>query len=408
MAWPQEDRGSPIAPDSGLRGLAGSILTGGFTLLSGAWLRYGHLLGAGLVCVFLASVVTIGWLRPDRNWDMLAYLAAAWQPDYPVAADLHAKVFETVRAGVDPAEFQALTSGDAWRERQFSDPDAFVSMIGMYDVKWLYVELLRLVMPFTGPIKAGLAINTAAVVLFGAVLLWWLSARRLLNFAPLAVAGLVIVGFPAMAIAKTPDMLTVALVTGGFLLLDRDRLLAGTAAIAVSVLVRPDSAAISGLLMVAAWLWRDRMAAAATLGLAASLAAYLFASSAGNHPGWWPHLWFSTFHIQETMAGFAPDFSPRVYAAAFAWNIVRSVFENTWLAVYGAMLMIWGALHANGFRMQGRQAVLLSAALGAIAAKFALFPLHDGRTYMPLLVPAALLLLAGWRAEKAVRPAGPR
>lgn len=402
MAWPQEERG--IQKNDGgeaVRHAIGVILNGGLEWFGRVWSRHGHVLGATLMCGFLAGVMLIGWLRPDRNWDMLAYIAAAWQPDYPLAADLHDKVFETLRAGVDPAEFEALTTGDAWRVRQATDPDAFVSMIGMYDVKWLYVELLKIVMPFSGPIKAGLVINTFAAGMFGVVLTWWLAAKRMLNYTPLIIAGLVVLGLPSMAIAKTPDMFTTVLVVSGFLLLERDWQRFGIAVLVAAVLVRPDSAAIAGVLMAAAWFWRDRITAATILGFAGAAAAYLFVSNAGHHPGWWPHLWFSTFHMQETMHGFAPDMSVRVYVTAFFWNIVRSIFEDTWLAVYALITIVFGVLRARRTSFHPRSAMLLMAALTAIAAKFVIFPLHDGRTYLPLLIPAGLLLLAGWRQATA-------
>lgn len=406
MAWPQQERGTGTNAGETARGLIDRAAKGAFDTSAALWARHAHWLGPTLIAGFLACVMLIGWLRPDRNWDMIAYIAAAWQDSYPNAADLHANVFETLRTSVDPVEFEALTTGDAWRVRQATDPLAFVSMIGMYDVKWLYVELMRFVMPFSGPVRAGLVINTFAAALFGAILVWWLAAKRMLNAAPLVVAVLILLGLPSMAIAKTPDMLTTALVLSGFLLLERDRQIAAMTALVASVLVRPDSAAAVGLVMAAAWYWRDRMAGAAAIGFSIAILAYVFASKSGSHPGWWPHLWFSAYHMQETMQGFMPDFSFRVYLAAFAWNIVRSIFENTWLAAYALLGIGWGILHARGFRLSTRTSMLLAAALAAIAAKFAIFPLHDGRTYLPLLIPAALFLLS-MRKEKDDYRAGP-
>ncbi len=401
MAWMGAHRQAAGVPAAGARAIVQAGLQGTLSAVTHIWVRHGQLLGALMLAVFLACVMAVGWLRPDRNWDMLAYIAAVWQDAYPDATSLHAAVFETVRAGVDPAEYEALTTGDAWRVRQATDSQAFVSMLGMYDVKWLYVELLRLAMPLSGPVRAGLVINTAAAAMLGAVLVWWLAVRRMLNVVPFVIAGLVVLGLPSMAVAKTPDMLTAVLVTSGFLFLDRDKLSAGFAALLAAVLVRPDSAAIAGVLMASAWYWRDRMAGAAAFGFAAALAAYVFVSAAGNHPGWWPHLWFSTFHMQDTMQGFAPDLSLGVYVTAFAWNIVRSIFENTWLAAYALIVFVWGILHSRGAHLAPRAGMLLSAALLAVAAKFVIFPLHDGRTYLPLLIPAGLLLLAGWRERRA-------
>ena len=66
-------------------------------------------------------------------------------------------------------------------------------------------------------------------------------------------------------------------------------------------------------------------------------------------------------------------------------------------------------LHAGGLRFADRRVALIGAAMTAIVAKFVLFPLHDGRTVFPLLLPALLLLLVSARdaaREKAAAPCG--
>lgn len=382
----------------GRAGLRGSLLTlAGFILAVAGrfWTRNSVVLGALTLWLFIGAVLAIGWLRPVHTWDMIAYLASAWDGRYATPAELHAQVWDAIRQGVDPAHFSALSAGDAYRERQFTDPAALHSMLGMYEVKWLYVQLVALIEPLWGPLRAGFVINVGAAVGFTVVMTWWLRAVGKLFLAPLVVGLLMIAGFPNLAIAETPDLLTLALVLAGFLVLERGKLALGSVFLLLAVLVRPDSAAVCGVLMAVAWLWRDPRSARLVILFVLSVGAYVFVSRQGNHPGWWPHLWFSTYQMQDTMEGFSPAFSIKVYIIAFAWNLVRSVFENTWLGLYILALGGWACAHAAGFRLNNRHVVLVAAAFIAIAAKYVLFPLHDGRTYVPLLLPGILILVNG-------------
>ena len=377
-------------PRPALRGL----LTALVDLVFALWARVGALAGVVLLAGYFAALIGLDIIRPVENWDTLAYIASAARDNFTTDADLHAWVYATAREAVSPEAFAALTQADAWRLRQFTDADAFVSMLGMYDVKWLYVQLIGVLAPVTGWWQAGIAINIAAALLMTNAVVLWLSANRKLHYAPLVAALLVVAGAEAFVMNSIPDFLAIALPTAGVLALDRGRGAAGATLLVLAVLTRPDSVAGVGVLLAAAWFFRDRMLPALGVAFAVSVAAYLFVQGQSHHPGWWPHLWFSTYKMQDSMAGFHPDFSAGVYLTAFAWNAARSVVENTWIGLYVLVLGAWAVMHARGNVLPPRRTMLLAALMAAIVAKFAIFPLHDARTYLPLLLPAMLLMLA--------------
>lgn len=398
----ETERGSSVAgradPRPALLSLLSALLRG----LGAIWVRHGAALGLALLGGFFATVMVIGWLRPVHAWDMVAYLAAAWKGDFATPQALHSAVWEAIRLETSPERFAMLAEGDAYRRRQFTDALAFASQIGMYEVKWLYVQMIRWIAPVTGAMHAAYVINIAAAAGLFAVLAWWLKAVRMLNLAPLVVALLMVAGFPALAMAESPDLLNVALVTAALLLLDRQRTAAASAAAILAVMVRPDSIVLVAGLVAAFWLWRQQGAAMLAAAFAACVLAYLGIQSVSDHPGWWAHLWFSTYHMQETMHGFQPDFSAKVYVVAFAWNLVRSAFENSWLGLYIAGLTAWALLAAGGLGFSTRRTALIAVAMAAIALKFMIFPLHDGRTYLPMLLPALLMMLAETRDQARV------
>lgn len=406
MALPATGSGASRAgfdPRALVRSLVGGVLTG----LGRTYARFARPLGVVLLVGLVAAVMALGWLRPVHAWDQIAYLGAAWRDAFTDPAALHAAVWESVRQGTPPETYAALAEGDAYRLRQSTDPLAFHSMLGMYAVKWLYVTLIGLLAPMTGAMKAAYVVNIGAAVLLLGAMLVWLRAVAMENLAPAVVGFLLVAGFPALAMGETPDLLASAFMLAAFLAYDRGRAVIGVVALALAVLTRPDQAASAGVLMAFLWMMGDRQALASAAGFAVALAAYVIATHGSGHPGWWPHLWFSTYQMQETMEFFDPAFSLAVYAKAFAWNLTRAATENAWLGLSIGLLFLWAVLHAGGLKFSDRRTALIGAAFAAIAAKFILFPLHDGRTTFPLLFPAFLLMLASVR-DAGRRAAGPQ
>ena len=372
------------------------VLDGLLGLAAFVQARFGGLVGAVSIIGFFAVMLAIDWLRPAANWDNLAYLgvvARDWMGMSDPAA-IHAFAFDTVRGAVSPENYAALTANDAYRERMASDPQAFVSMLGMYDVKWLYVALLAALLPWLGN-DAGLAINCGAGLLMAMSVIGWMQARGILRFGLAVPALLMVAGLPGFAMVDLPDFLALALMTSAVLAFDRDRTGIGMAALVLSVLTRPDALVAAGVLMAAGWFFRDiRLATRLAVAFVLCVAAYALIKAGSTHPGWWPHVWFSTYRIQDDMTGFDPDFSLAIYVTAFGWNLVRAALENSWLGLHAVALGGWAMMHAAGWRLGRRRLVMVSALLTAIAVKFVLFPLHDGRVHLIFLLPALLLLMA--------------
>jgi hypothetical protein len=384
-----------LDPRDALRALFETVLA----MLAGFWARHGALLSALSIPAFLAVVLVIDWLRPVHAWDTIAYLgvvARDWM-GMTAPADIHAYAYDTVRKAVDPEQYAILTQIDAYRERMAADPKAFVSMLGMYEVKWLYVALLAALGPVFGAYQAGFAINAGAAVILSAGLIWWLRAARMSNLGVIVPALMMVGGTASIAMADIPDFLAFALTVTGVLMLDRDRVVGGLALLFVSVLLRPDLIAFSGVLMAVAWFWRDRMTSRTALAFAAAFVAYVVISRSGTHPGWWAHAQFSIYRMENTLEGFHPHFSLAIYLTGFAWNLVRSALENTWLGLYALALVGWAVMQGAGVRMVPRRAALVAALLTGVAAKYTVFPIHDTRFYIALLFPAILLLAAGLR-----------
>lgn len=346
---------------------------------------------------------------PDANWDMLPYLAIAEEGTYPDVQALHDYAYGTVKDGVSAGEYKALVDdGGGFRSHMAGNAADFHSLLGMYRVKFLYAEILSITSSVMSPIDAMRLLQVLSVLLFGAITLFWLRSEGALPLAPVAGAVLIMAEFGDVARAATPDLLCSALFLGGLFAYVRGREVATAILLFLAFMARPDNVvflAIFAMLLVA---FRQK-AWGALAGFAASLVAYFVISHWAQHPGWWPHLWFSSIEQHYNMDGFDPPFSVVAYLRAFAASLVRAVSLNGWIGVSVLALAGWYASSRAGFKLDRRAGILFAALVLGVLAKFTVFPIHDTRIYFPNLIPPFLLLagpfMALWTSIKGRRAA---
>ncbi|TIP79082.1 MAG: DUF2029 domain-containing protein, partial [Mesorhizobium sp.] len=176
------------------------------------------------------------------------------------------------------------------------------------------------------------AVSVLSVLLFGAIALLWLRSESALALAPVAGAVLMMAEFSDAARAATPDLLCSALFLGGLFAYVRGREVAAAILLFLAFMARPDSIVFLAIFAVLLVGYRQK-AWGALAGFAASLVAYFAISHWAQHPGWWPHLWFSSIEQHYNMDGFDPPFSAAAYLRAFAASLVRAVSLNSWVGI---------------------------------------------------------------------------
>ncbi|TPI31819.1 hypothetical protein FJ414_22705 [Mesorhizobium sp. B3-1-6] len=380
----------PSAPTNPLEWLTGAGLAWG----EGAYAKWAASIGATAFSLYILLTAATAWFMPDANWDMLPYLAIAEEGAYPDPQALHDYAYETVKAGVSTGDYKTLTDdGGGFRSHMTENAADFHSLLGMYRIKLLYAEILSGLSHVVSPVEAMRLVQVFSVLLFGAIALAWLRAQGALALAPVVGAILIMADFGDAARASTPDLFCSALFLGGLFAYVRKREAATAVLLFLAFMARPDNIvflAIFAMLLVA---FRER-AWGALAGFAASFIAYFAISHWAQHPGWWPHLWFSSIEQHYNMDGFEPPLSVAAYLKAFAASVVRAVSVNNWVGVSVLALAGWFGLERAGFRLDRRAGILLAALVLGVLAKFAVFPIHDTRIYFPNLLPPFLLLVA--------------
>jgi len=93
------------------------------------------LITATIVCMF-------GITRPYHNWDMIGYVASAYQKDGYRGNDLLEQTYRDVRADVSDTMFKELISA-GYRETVYNDPKALEQQIPFYSIRVAYLEMIR-------------------------------------------------------------------------------------------------------------------------------------------------------------------------------------------------------------------------------------------------------------------------
>lgn len=356
----------------------------------------------------LAALVPLK--HPAFNWDMLAYLALAQETPESTPAGLHDLAYDQMREAAPPGKYMTLVGENDYRIRQAADAAAFASMLPMYRIKLLYVKAIGALSRVTDPITAIRLINVAAALAIGGALLWWLGSACALAHAPLVAAFAGLAGYMPMLRLGTPDMASAALILGGVIAFRQRREALTAVALFPAFLTRPDNIVFLALLAGLGLVLRVR-ALGAVAAFAASLAAYVPLTDYADHAGWWSHVWFGTVEYVPTLDGFEPPFSLAVYLHSLVFGAARAVIEGGWPLLAG-LAIGWGVVLARlGVRLARRDMAIILAALLAMAGKFVLFPIYDGRLYFPLsiiplvvMVTASAPLVSGLWSDTARRP----
>jgi len=345
------------------------------------------------VCLLISAYALV---RPDYNWDMVAYVATALDDRYSDPAELHAETWKRISEGASPAQLYDLQYGNPYNRNQWENPADFQSQLSMYRVKVAYIGLLKALEPVAGLVTASILLSVLPSLALGAFCLYWLGRENALQGAFLLAPALVLADYAHMTTAVIPDMLVSFVSLVAIYLLAKKLDAAACVVLFVSVFIRPDNIILVFALLLTAIAFGWRILPILVTFLA-SLAACAAISKFGGHPGWWPHFYFSCVEIQNSMANFHPDFSLAAFARGYVRGAVVSIMDNDWPAIFVLLLGAWALLNRAGRTGTGRaNALVFALAIGTLG-KFASFPLPDDRFYFVFIGAMAVMLVTMWK-----------
>ncbi len=362
-------------------------------LASRTYVRFASFFGVMIFVGYLSVTLATSYLLPDANWDMLPYLAVAEEAKFHDPVALHDFAYAAVKDGISASDYAALTNdGGGFRSHMADNSADFVSLLGMYRIKFLYGKIISLVSNFVSPIDALRIVSALSTILFGGLVLAWLRSAKALALAPVFAGLMIVTGFGEAARVGTPDMLCAALFLGGLYAYSFKNEGLTAILLTLAFLVRPDNIVFIGVFAVFLTVYRQK-SAGSFAAFTACFIGYFAVSHFAHHPGWWPHLYFSSIEQHLNMADFHPAFSLSLYAHAFGASFLRALEFNTWVGVSVLALGLWFISDRAGFKMDRRDGIVFAALVLSVLAKFVVFPIHDTRVYFPALIPPFLILL---------------
>ncbi|MFI5000465.1 MAG: hypothetical protein ACHQK9_11360 [Reyranellales bacterium] len=347
--------------------------------------------------LFSILLVVVSFAYSSYTWDLVAYVMAALDDGHKSSAELHAQTWALIKDHVPGDHFEDLIKGP-YREEQYRNPDALVSMLPMYNLKVGYIFLLKALSRLVDPIHSFFVVSAVSTV--GITFVMFLASRHLVGFG--RFAWLPIVGFFnifPLAQLSTPDAPSAFLYCAGLFLLLRNNQVPAIVLFLLGAAIRPDNVVLN--VMIALIIGARSWPKAAGLFFS-TCAIYLAAVLWAGHGGWWLHFYTSLVDQQATLVGFSPAFSPMVYARALAQQ-TSIVLLSSW--IYGAIgvLMFCLALLTDLERDMPRKVLYAVVASGLI--HFFVFPTHQERIYGPYLFGIALVMLDALDRRHGVRSA---
>lgn len=348
--------------------------------------------------LFVLGLFGASFAKPIYNWDMSAYFATTLREMDPTLTNdqLHQQSWSLVKEIAPAGDYADLTQSNGYRAHMIDNPDDFISMLPMYEVKIGYLAAAKFLTPFLGLAQSYYLISSLSLLLMGSVILYWMTRGGFLQAAPLAAAGLLILSYFKLGLNVTPDLPAAAFCVWGCERVTAKRPWTGVLLMLVGFTVRPDMLLFLFAFLLGALLFR-RYILPAIVGFGIALASYLFITSGTHHPGWWVHFYFACVEIQNSLIGFDPDFSLTAYISGVARGIAIGLRDHDWWAVLAICLAGWALLvrHGKGPDRIGTQMIL--TCLMAIGGKFILFPMPEDRFYIAYLVVLMMVLLSAWK-----------
>ncbi|MBA2658811.1 MAG: hypothetical protein H0U72_04480 [Nitrosospira sp.] len=204
------------------------------------------------ICILTATIILIfGLLKPEHNWDMIAYVAASYYKDGYRGPDLTRETYEDIKKEVSSKTFSKLITGK-YRETVFGDPSSLEQQIPFYSIRVGYIELIRLLK------KVGLNYAKSTYVIsaiFASLSVLVLGLIVLTTTVPIGILPIVVAvtGYTELARLSTPDAMACFFsLLGIYSLMKKERLIFLVAAILP--LIRTDFILLSGLLMIYTYL----------------------------------------------------------------------------------------------------------------------------------------------------------
>jgi len=353
---------------------------------------FSTILKLAFTLIFCSFITSHANDKPYYNYDAIPYVAAAKLIQNDNIEESHKYAYQLLKEKA-PQFYNGLCCSSSYRKSMSSDFEAFESHLPAYQIKSLYVNLIRLTSDVLNvdEFRAINLISLSSVI--GIVLIFVGFFFHLNIFAFLSIFGVLILSQVLhLSRLMTPDALSSFIFLSSVIAIIKNKQYLGFSLIFAALLIRPSNIVYAGLIPL--FLVKDKKYISFLVVSCISLLIYFLNSKLVDGLGWWKSFHSSLIGMPTTFIGYAPEFSLDQYFNSlnywFFW-VLADWNYNRWLAI--TAIFVFSGLYLmqkeKGY-LKNEILIFTSLSIGVVIS-FMLFPIADHRIYTSGLIPATFL-----------------
>lgn len=315
------------------------------------------------ILLLALHLLALSWFalnNPIYTWDVVPYVATTLTAESGDPAAMHEATYELLRQSLDAAQFNSLIGGE-YAAAMYASPENFAGQLSMYEIKPLYVLLLRgLAAAGANPVDGIIWLSLVPGLLVCVILFLWLRNLTGPMQAVLAVI-LFSVGARLFDLSRVPvpdNLSTLAVIGGLWCLLVRRWTAAAVICLGLSIWIRTNNIIfVAPLLLLLCWNHLRRGKPLQTRefywyggGLAFSALSYVWISAVFDYD-WWRLFYHTLIESQIDIGAFAEPFSPALYLDVLRDAAVQLFASGAMIAtVLPFFLLLWLIAWAGTWR----------------------------------------------------------
>lgn len=349
--------------------------------------------------VLLFLGIIYAGLRPNYNWDMVAYMGCVVKINTSDSEALHKKTYEILRQELGDERTDWMSSGNNYRETMESDHKAFSENLPFYTIRVVYLAIVSFFFKLGIPLSFATVLPSLISVFLIILIIYRVLNKELNNTFVASIVSIIILFLPqviSLARLSTPDALStflLLLITVMYVYNSNWFLI--FLIMSLSIMTRTDNIIWCGLLLFFETFFpSDKKNKWLVISFGVGLLLIYFGLNVVHKNGGWEILFYHSFiQIQNfplsltpaltfkdyviTMVMRTPDYIPWLLLIIFAGYCLRRISVKELLLLKGGKIIF--------------------ACILSFLIKYVLFPSFDTRFYFVFVILLFLTAIMEWK-----------
>ncbi|BAX81387.1 hypothetical protein [Labilibaculum antarcticum] len=338
-------------------------------------------------------------LKPNYNWDMIAYMGCVVQNNTPESEVLHKKTYEILRQEMGDERANWLSAGNNYRETMESDHNAFSENLPFYTIRVVYLALVGFFFKLGIPLSYSTVLPSLISVFFIILIVHRVLSKEFNNTFVASVISIIVLFLPQtihLARLSTPDALsTLLLLLITVMYIYNSNWFLIFLVMALSIMTRTDNIIWCGLLLFFETFFpSDKKNRWLIISFGVCLIVIYFTLNVTHENGGWEILFYHSFiQIQNFPLSLTPALTFKDYVVTM---IMQTPDYFPWfLSIILAYYYLKNISLKELLLLRGGKIVL--ACIFSFSIKYVLFPSFDSRFYFVLVFILFITFIVEWK-----------